>query len=71
MKMTDSAIPFHERISCTVPVACEVVGLGPTKMYELIADGRVKTKKVDGRRLVIVDSLRSLISGEQTISNAA
>jgi hypothetical protein len=63
--MVDCTIPFNERISCTVPVACQTVGLGRTKLYELIGAGRVKAIKVDGRTLVTVASLRSLINGDE------
>jgi excisionase family DNA binding protein len=58
---TESRVPFRERISCTVSDACKATGLGPTKLYELINDGRVVATKVDGRRLISVASLRKLI----------
>jgi hypothetical protein len=34
-------IPFAQRLTCTVAEACEVTGLGRTKLNELIGDGRV------------------------------
>ena len=36
-------LPFAQRLTCTVAEACEVTGLGRTKLYELIGDGRVTT----------------------------
>ena len=33
-----------------------------TKLYELIADGRLATSKVGKRRLVLADSLRQLLA---------
>ena len=54
-------IPFAQRLTCTVAEACEVTGLGRTKLYELIGDGRVTTTTVGRRRLVLVQSLLALV----------
>jgi hypothetical protein len=40
--------------------ASEIAGIGLTKIYELINDGRLVTKKVDGMRLVSVASIQNL-----------
>ena len=50
-----SAIPFKERITCTIAEACEATGLGRTKIYEMLSD--LETVKADKRRLIIVPSL--------------
>lgn len=57
-------IPFYERISCTIPAACQATGLGRTKLYELMGSGRVVSAKVDGRTLISVASLRNLIPAD-------
>ena len=31
-----STMPFAQRLTCTIDDACEVTGLGRTKLYELI-----------------------------------
>lgn len=54
-------LPFAQRLTCTVAEACEATGLGRTKIYELIGDGRVITTTVGRRRLVIVQSLLALV----------
>jgi excisionase family DNA binding protein len=54
-------IPFAQRLACTIDEACEATGLGRTKLYELIGDGRVSTTTVGRRRLVLVQSLLSLV----------
>lgn len=54
-------LPFAQRLTCTVAEACEATGLGRTKIYELIGDGRVTTTTVGRRRLVIVQSLLALV----------
>jgi excisionase family DNA binding protein len=56
------AIPFAQRLSCTIAEACEVTGLGRTKLYELIGDGYLATTTVGRRRLVLVRSLLSLVN---------
>jgi hypothetical protein len=56
-----SAIPFRERISCTIPEACAATGLGRTKMYEEIGAGRVHVRKFGTRTLIVVASLVALI----------
>ncbi len=56
-----AGIPFAERLTCTIAEACAATGLGRTKLYELIGNGRVGTAIVGRRRLVKVRSLRQLV----------
>lgn len=51
-------------ITMTVQRASAVTGLGKTKLYELINDNKIKTTKVGRRRLINVESLRSLVGDE-------
>ena len=62
-----SAMPFAQRLSCTIDDACEVTGLGRTKLYELIGTGRIVTTTIGRRRLVVVRSLLALL--DTNISN--
>ena len=62
--MPKGHIPFHERIGCSVEDAVAASGLGRTKLFELIANKRLDSTLVDGRRVIIVASLRKLIEGE-------
>jgi excisionase family DNA binding protein len=59
-------IPFAQRLTCTIAEACEVTGLGRTKLYELIGDGLLAATTVGRRRLVMVQSLLSLIEAKQS-----
>lgn len=61
-----SRLPFAQRLTCTVAEACEATGLGRTKIYELIGDGRVTTTTIGRRRLVIVQSLLALVGVNAT-----
>ena len=59
-------IPFVQRLTCTIAQACEVTGLGRTTLYELIGEGRISTTAVGRRRLVLVQSLLSLIESDRS-----
>ena len=56
-----STMPFAQRLTCTIDDACEVTGLGRTKLYELIGTGHLITTTVGRRRLVLVSSLQALL----------
>ena len=51
-------------LAVTVKKACDLIGVGNTTMYALIRDGRVKTKTIGRRRLIIYSSLEELVRGE-------
>lgn len=48
-------------LAVPVNMASKLLGVGNTKMWELIKDGRVKTISIDRRCLVICDSLERLV----------
>jgi hypothetical protein len=54
--LTSGAAPIWVRPA----VACQMASIGLTKLYELIADGQVVSRKLGGARLVSVASLESL-----------
>lgn len=60
-----------EPLSLTVPDACRAIGLGRTKLYELIESGQVETIKIGARTLVKYDSLKRLIAGSEPVKAAA
>jgi len=47
-------------ITVTVPTALAVTGLGRTKFYELVKDGRIRTIAIGRRTLVIFADLEKL-----------
>lgn len=55
------SVPFQERPTCSIAEACNAIGFGRTKLYELIDDGAVDTVKIGRRRLVRVRSLLQLL----------
>jgi hypothetical protein len=54
-------MPFAQRLTCTIDDACEVIGLGRTKLYELIGAKHIVTITIGGRRPVVVQSLLALL----------
>ena len=62
-------VPFADRLACTVDEACSAVGLGRTKLYELIGEGQIETTSIRRRRLVLVRSLVALIDGRRRPTN--
>ena len=64
-------IPLRDRFGCTIREACTATGLKPTKIYELIAAGAIKSRKIGKRRIVEVKSLERLIEGDVKTPEAA
>jgi excisionase family DNA binding protein len=52
-------------LTLTVKATCALTGLGPTKVWQLIRDGRLEVVRVDGRTLVKFPSVERLLSPEQ------
>lgn len=52
-----------------VSVAAKMIGIGKTKMYELINDGEVKTLKMGSATMITVASLEALVRRQLDQSN--
>src|SRR5262245_16969024 len=60
-----SPIPFSERATCSVAEAQQALGVGRSRLYELIQAGVVRTvRPAGGRQLVVVASLFDLAKRE-------
>ncbi|GAM06288.1 MULTISPECIES: helix-turn-helix domain-containing protein [Novosphingobium] len=59
--MSDKTQAPTEPISVRIPEACRLTGIGRSKLYELIAEGRIEVVKVGAITLVPYASLRGLI----------
>ncbi|MGF7156097.1 helix-turn-helix domain-containing protein [Novosphingobium gossypii] len=53
-------------ISVRVPEACRLTGIGRSKLYELIGEGRIETVKIGSMTLVLTQSLRKLVEDSRT-----
>lgn len=49
-------------MAMTVKDAVKFSGISRTVLYELIRDGKLRAKKLNQHRLILVDSLREFIS---------
>lgn len=53
-----------DTLLCSIPDAAKALGVGRSKLYELISDNRLETITIGRRRLVRTDSIRALALGE-------
>lgn len=61
--MTTPTAAFIKR-AYRVNEAVAAYGVGRTKLYALMKEGKLKTVKVGGRRLIPAESLEALLQGE-------
>jgi excisionase family DNA binding protein len=54
-----------EPIVTTIKGTAEALGIGRTKIYDLINAGELETVKIGTRRLVTIASIRKLVEPEQ------
>ena len=59
-KKTVSLPPGVDPENVSVDQACVIIGVGRSTLYKLIADGRLDSITLDGRRLIKLRSARSL-----------
>lgn len=55
--------PDPQAFAYTVPDAIRIGSLGRTNLYRLMASGELKFVQIGGRRMVVGDSLRALLTG--------
>ena len=58
----DTTVNAMQREGLSVPEACTVAGIGKTKIYEAIATGQLKARKLGKRRLILRDDLRDFLT---------
>ncbi len=51
-----------ETLAIPVKDAARTLGIGRTKLYELIGAGQLQTMQIGRRRLVKTDSIRALVN---------
>jgi hypothetical protein len=54
-------IPFRQRLCCSVREACLTSSWGHDKIFRLIKEGRLESRKIDGRRMIVIASLLQLL----------
>ena len=63
--MNEKALPLTP-LAVSIREACRLSGLGRTKIYELISDGRLTPVKIDRRTLIPFDDLAKLVSPDRS-----
>jgi len=53
-----------EPLAYSINEACRVSSLGRTRLYQLIAEGRLEALKIGKRTIIPAESLRRLIAGQ-------
>ena len=53
--------PAPEKLAFTIAEACASIGIGKTSIYELIAEGRLKSILAAGRRLIRRSDLEAFL----------
>ena len=49
------------KLAYDIEEACEIVGLGRTKLYEAIAKGELKARKVGTRTIILRDEFKDYL----------
>ena len=58
----DTEAHEFQREGLSVSEACRVAGIGRTKIYEAIADGRLKARKFGKRTLILRADLQAFLA---------
>ena len=54
-------IPDNPKLAYSIPEAATAISIGRSKLYELIAEGRVETRKIGKRTVIPAASLHRLL----------
>jgi hypothetical protein len=60
--LTPDRPPHAEPMTCTVKDASRISGLGVSTIWKLVAEGKLDTVRVYNRRLVVLASLRQVLT---------
>ncbi|TCM12981.1 excisionase family DNA binding protein [Novosphingobium sp. PhB165] len=52
---------YPEPLAVRIPEACRMIGVGRSKLYELIADGTIQIVKIGSITVIPVGQLRALV----------
>jgi excisionase family DNA binding protein len=54
-------MPMTEPLAVRIPEACRMIGIGRSKLYELIADGTIEIVKIGSVTVIPVSQLKALV----------
>lgn len=55
---------MNNQYLCSVIDAAKMLGIGRTKIYEMLAKGALASMQIGSRRLVKMDSIKALVEGQ-------
>jgi excisionase family DNA binding protein len=60
---TDSGVP---KLALSIEQACQASDLGKTTLYQLLASGQLRSRKIGRRRLILFSDLRECLQASPT-----
>lgn len=57
-----TTVPFHQRAALSIKQTGDYIGVGRTGVYALIAEGKLASRKIGSRRVVLRESCDKLLS---------
>lgn len=64
MVRRNTGVTFVQPLSISVEKAAGIMGIGKTKLYQLIKDNTIRSVFIGRRRLIRVDSVRAFLEME-------
>jgi excisionase family DNA binding protein len=55
-------VPVNERLNVSVKEATQIIGIGRSRLYQIINAGELRTIRIGKRRLVPVDAIRDFVA---------
>jgi excisionase family DNA binding protein len=56
-----SNVAINERLAVSIKEAAQIVGLGRTRLYELLKSGEIPSIRLGRRRLIKIEALREFV----------
>jgi len=60
-EQSGTPVPMMEPLAVRIPEACRMIGIGRSKLYELIADGTIEVVKIGSATVIPVSQLKALV----------
>jgi excisionase family DNA binding protein len=60
-EQSGTPVPMMEPLAVRIPEACRMIGVGRSKLYELIADGTIEIVKIGSVTVIPVSHLKALL----------
>ena len=65
-----SLLGFHDEYSCGVTEFLRRVGIGRTKLYQLLDGGKIESFLLDGKRMILIASWLEYVARQQAAERA-